>query len=344
LEDLDRISVAVHDAKSGRIHTFLESNIGPRPLERVSDQLGCHPVLASVARTGRPWIDNAIASKPRQPGVDPTETLVQRGYRSRYVVRIQRELLFYGLIFFNSRRPGFFSNSTVSALVPCRRLIDVLVMSKLTSQRAMLAAVRTALRVSQYRDEETGAHLDRMGHYAELIAQRTAAKLGLSDEYVEYVFQYAPLHDIGKVAVPDNILLKPGKFVPEEFEAMKTHVAKGVEIIDGMVRDHGLEALPHRDLLRNVVSCHHENFDGTGYPHQFSGTGIPLEGRIVAVADVFDALTSKRPYKEAWTNEAAAAFLREQAGRKFDPGCVEALLADPGAVVDIQQRFRDAPT
>jgi response regulator RpfG family c-di-GMP phosphodiesterase len=305
--------------------------------------LSHHPALASVARTGRPWIDNAIASKPGRPGVDPTETLVRRGYRSRYVVRIQREQTLYGLIFFNSRRPGFFSNATVSALVPCRRLIDVLVVSELTSQRAMLTAVRTALQVSHYRDEETGAHLDRMSYYAQGIARRVAAKLNLSDEYVEYVFQYAPLHDIGKVAVPDNILLKPGKFTPEEFEVMKTHVAKGVEIIDAMLRDHGLEELPHRDLLRNVIGCHHESFDGTGYPHQLSGAGIPLEGRIVAVADVFDALTSKRPYKEAWTTEAAAAFLREQAGGKFDPECVEALLADPDAIADIQRRFRDAP-
>ena len=102
----------------------------------------------------------------------------------------------------------------------------------------MLTAVRTALQVSHYRDEETGAHLDRMSYYAQGIARRVAAKLNLSDEYVEYVFQYAPLHDIGKVAVPDNILLKPGKFTPEEFEVMKTHVAKAVEIIGSMSK-HG---------------------------------------------------------------------------------------------------------
>jgi two-component system, response regulator RpfG len=208
----------------------------------------------------------------------------------------------------------------------------------------MLAAVRTALQVSQYRDEETGAHLDRMSHYSEVIAQNMSKKKMISNEYIEYVYRYSPLHDIGKVAVPDNILLKPGKFTNAEFDVMKTHVTKGVEIIRSMVNSNGLHSLPHLDVLLNIVNCHHECFDGTGYPNNLSGMDIPLEGRIVTVADVFDALTSKRPYKEAWTNEAAATFLREHAGQKFDPECVEALLVDWGKISQIQKRFRDAPT
>jgi len=125
---------------------------------------------------------------------------------------------------------------------------------------------------------------------------------------------------------------------------MKTHVAKGLEIIDAMIQDHGLAALPHISVLRNVVGCHHEAFDGSGYPNGLRGNAIPLEGRIAAVADVFDALTSERPYKAAWSIQAAANFLQEQAGKKFDPACVEALLADMDAVVAVQQQFRDAPS
>ncbi|AWK90142.1 HD-GYP domain-containing protein [Azospirillum thermophilum] len=341
LEAVDRISVAVHDAGTDQLRTFLEANAGPRPFDRVSDRLQHHAALLHVARTGEPWVDNAIAGPERSDG--PGAQLLLHGFRSRYVVRIHRGTTLYGLLFFNSRRAGYFTDAVIAALTPFRRLIDVLVTSELTSQRAMLAAVRTALQVSQYRDEETGAHLDRMSHYAELIAQRVALQRGLSDEYVEYVFQYAPLHDVGKVAIPDNILLKPGRLEPAELEIMRGHVAKGVEIIDAMVRDHGLEALPLRSVLRNVVGCHHECYDGSGYPRGLAGEDIPLEGRIVMVADVFDALTSRRPYKEAWSNEEATAFLREHAGRKFDPACVEALLADPQAILDIQRQFHDAP-
>lgn len=342
LTALDRISVAVYDSKLDKVRTFLESNIGPRPLERVADRLTRHTALMTVARTGEPWIDNDIPL-PTQLGAGPGNQLARSGYQSRYVVRTYSHNTLYGFIFFNSRSQGYFTEGRIQQLLPYRRLIDVMVVGELTSQRGMLAAVRTALQVSQYRDEETGAHLDRMSHYAELIAHRIAARRGLTDEYVEYVRQYAPLHDIGKVAVPDSILLKPGRLTPDEFEIMKTHVNKGVQIIDAMINDHGLEALPHRQLLRNIVGTHHESYDGTGYPNGLKGDDIPLEGRIASVADVFDALSSKRSYKEAWSFERTADFMREQSGRKFDPECVEILLSEADAIKEIQQRFQDTP-
>ncbi|WP_211114524.1 HD-GYP domain-containing protein [Azospirillum rugosum] len=341
LENLHRIAVATHDAKGGRVRTFVQSNVGPRPLDPLSGRIADYPLLQAVAATGRPWVDNAIRSA--SPSTAPGGALLQKGFRSRYVSRIHRQGSLYGFLFLNSKKQGFFSEAIIAALTPYRRLIDVLVTSEMTSMRAMLAAVHTALEVSHYRDEETGAHLDRMSHYAQLIAAKVAVKHGLSDEFVEYVLQYAPLHDVGKVAVPDSILLKPGRLSPEEFEVMKTHVTKGLDIINAMIRDHGLGALPHAAILRHVVGYHHEAFDGSGYPNGLSGATIPLEARIVAVADVFDALTSERPYKAAWSNEAAASFMREQAGLKFDPDCVDALLSDLSAVTTIQHQFHDQP-
>lgn len=341
LKSLHRIAVATFDPKDGRVRTFVQSNAGPRPYVRLSGRLADYPLLQAVAETGRAWVDNAMTPAPCSSS--PGGRLLKDGYRSRYVSRIHWQGSLYGFLFLNSKETGFFSEAVVSALTPYRRLINLLVVSENTSTRAMLAAVHTALAVSHYRDEETGAHLDRMSRYAHLIAMKVATKHGLSDEFVEYVLQYAPLHDVGKVAVPDSILLKPGKLSPEEFEVMKTHVIKGLEIINAIIQDHDLQALPHAAILRNVVACHHEAFDGSGYPNALSGAAIPLEARIVAVADVFDALTSVRPYKNAWTNEAAVGYLREQAGRKFDPDCVEALLTDMGAIVAIQQQFRDVP-
>ncbi len=342
LEHLHRIAVATYDARGERVRTFVHSNVGPRPLDPLSGRLCDYPLLQTVAETGRPWIDNAITSDPGS--TSPGGRLLKQGFRSRYVSRIHWQGDLYGFLFLNSRKEGFFTESIVSALLPYRRVIGVLVASEMTSTRAMLAAVHTALEVSHYRDEETGAHLNRMSRYAQLVAAGIASKHGLSDEFIEYILQYAPLHDVGKVAVPDSILLKPGKLSTDEFEVMKTHVTKGLDIINAMIHDHGLGALPHAAILRNVVACHHEAFDGSGYPNGLSGVAIPLEARIVAVADVFDALTSERPYKGAWTNDAAAAFLREQAGRKFDPDCVAALLTDMSAIAAIQQQFRDTPS
>jgi HD-GYP domain-containing protein (c-di-GMP phosphodiesterase class II) len=120
---------------------------------------------------------------------------------------------------------------------------------------------------------------------------------------------------------------------------MKTHVARGVEIVDLMVGDMGLQSLPHFHMLRNVIAYHHEAMDGSGYPYGLKGNDIPLEARIAAVADVFDALTSARPYKEPWTNAAAFELLQSQAGVKFDPDCVSALIDSIATIGDIQARF-----
>jgi two-component system response regulator RpfG len=207
--------------------------------------------------------------------------------------------------------------------------------------RTMLAAVRTARAIGHHRDEETGEHLERMSRYAAIIGEGLAVSHGLSDEYIDYLFQYAPLHDIGKVAVPDSILMKPARLTAEEFAVMKTHVAKGLEIIDLMQRDIGLIGLPYAELLRNVVGGHHEAMNGQGYPAGLSGQDIPLEARITAVADVFDALTSRRPYKEAWTNQAAIDHLQRLAGEVFDADCVAALVARLDRVHDIQAQFID---
>ena len=344
LERLDRIAVATFDAKDGTLRTFVRSTDGSFPFEGLTGKLTDHPELQRVAATGAPWVQDAMPEALQGHTGSPGQCLARHGYRSRYVVRIQRQDSLYGFIFFNSRQPGFFTEAIVSALVPYRRLIDTLVVSELSSLRAMLGTVQAALAVSHYRDEETGAHLNRMSHFAHCVARRLAAKRGLPEEYAEYILHYAPLHDLGKVAIPDSILLKPGRLTAEEYEVMKTHVGKGVEIVDTMTRNHGLGALPHVSLLRNIVGCHHEGFDGSGYPHGLSGEAIPLEGRIVAVADVFDALTSRRPYKDAWTNDAAFAFMKEQAGRKFDPDCVAALLAQEDAITLIQRRFEDLPS
>lgn len=185
-------------------------------------------------------------------------------------------------------------------------------------------------RAAEFRDPETGAHILRMAHYSALIARQ----MGLSEAYAEQLLHAAPMHDVGKLGIPDHILMKPGRLTPDEFEQMKRHPLIGHDILKDSTS-------PVIQTAAVIALTHHEKFDGTGYPHGTAGDAIPLEGRIVAVADVFDALTSARPYKPAWPVDEATAFLRDGRGRHFDPSCVDALLARWDTVLDIRQRFQD---
>lgn len=168
---------------------------------------------------------------------------------------------------------------------------------------------------SEYRDEETGTHISRMSQYSKIIA--LAAGLGV--EEAELLLQAAPMHDVGKIGIPDRILLKPGKLDKEEWEIMKTHTTIGAKIIG----HHSSDILT---LARQVALTHHEKWDGTGYPNGLAGEAIPLHGRIVMLADVFDALTSDRPYKKAWSDAAAIQEINDMSGQHFDPQLVRVFM------------------
>jgi putative two-component system response regulator len=185
-------------------------------------------------------------------------------------------------------------------------------------------------RAAEFRDPETGAHIQRMSHYSHLIA----ARLGLSAEDQTLILQAAPMHDVGKIGIPDSILLKPAKLTSEEFEVMKGHARLGFELLNGS------ESIVLQ-AAASIAIAHHEKYDGSGYPDGVAGDSIPLFGRIVAVADVFDALTSERPYKRAWAFTQATDFLRTGVGTHFDPVCVDAFLSNVDEVLAIQARFQD---
>jgi len=187
-------------------------------------------------------------------------------------------------------------------------------------------------KAGEYRDEETGCHVLRMAQFSSLIAER----LGLSEEERHVIETAAPMHDIGKIGTPDNILLKPGKLDAEELVIMRTHARIGYEI---------LKDSPSKYLQMGAVIArgHHEKFDGSGYPDGLAGEAIPLPARIVAVADVFDALTSERPYKHAWSIQDALQYLQAEQGRHFDPACVQAFLAQFDKVLKIRQQLQDLP-
>jgi putative two-component system response regulator len=187
-------------------------------------------------------------------------------------------------------------------------------------------------KAAEFRDPETGGHIQRMAHYSQLIAQR----LALPSDVCELILKAAPMHDVGKLGIPDNILLKPGRLDEEQFDIMKRHPAIGHAILSDSP-SHLIQA------GAEIALSHHEKWDGTGYPHRLAGEAIPLHGRIVAVADVFDALTSERPYKQAWPVEKARAFLLEASGTHFDPACVDAFFAAWDEAMAIRGTFVDPP-
>ena len=190
-----------------------------------------------------------------------------------------------------------------------------------------LEIIRRLGRAAEFKDNETGLHVIRMSHYTRLLAQA----YGGNDAWVELIFNAAPMHDIGKIVIPDKILRKPGKLDAEEWEIMKTHTLMGAEII-------GDHPSPLLQLSSTIAVTHHEKWDGTGYPHGLAEEDIALEGRIVAIADVFDALTSHRPYKKEWPVEEALDLIDRESGRHFDPSLVHLLHEVLPEVLEIKKQ------
>ncbi|MCS0583384.1 two-component system response regulator [Massilia pinisoli] len=183
---------------------------------------------------------------------------------------------------------------------------------------------------AEYKDNETGLHVIRMSHFARILGLAA----GMTEAQADDLLHAAPMHDVGKIGIPDRVLLKPGPLDADEWQIMQGHALIGAEIIGQ--HDHGVLA-----LARNIALTHHEKWDGSGYPNGLAGADIPLEGRICAIADVFDALTSVRPYKKAWTEEEALDFLVKQKGRHFDPVLVDLFLEQMPAIRAIRTRWAE---
>ena len=206
-------------------------------------------------------------------------------------------------------------------------------------------AIFAMAKLAESRDPETGAHLERVQRYSRILTQhlRRSSRLGeqINEEFVRLIYLTSPLHDIGKVGIPDCVLLKPGRLSDNEFEMMKTHTTLGGQTLEAALRK--FPNVKFLQMARDIAMTHHEHYDGKGYPAGLVGDGIPLCGRVVALADVYDALTSKRVYKDAFCHEVAKAIIVGDSGAHFDPDVVSAFLSAEQEFRVIRDQFSEAP-
>ena len=345
---IERFSVALYQETTDRVRTFYTTSPLEDALVHYDFPLTQARWLSQLALAGQPRIIDDLTElvAPKNSGkVNPhTQKLFDQGWRSSYTAPLVSYGDLQGFVFFNSRSPGAFTDDLHYELALLSQLIAQLIYQEQAAVRTLIAAVRSTMSLCAGRDPETGGHLERMAQYAQLIAAHLAPKWTLSDRQIQHLLLFAPLHDLGKLAIPDRILLKPGKLTEQEFLKMQEHTTLGVELLERVISHHGLESLPDVQMLKNLVLYHHEHLDGSGYPFGLSGEAIPIEARIIAVADVFDALTSDRPYKKAWTLDAAFKELERLAGSHLDEDCIEAFIEQREQVEYIFQQLQSDVT
>ncbi len=336
---VDRVAVALYEKERDLLKTFASSCDDPKAISFYQSRLNDSPSLLSIVESGQPRIINDMDMLKGDPK-EHSRRITAMGYGSSHTTPIFDDGQFTGFIFLNSYKKNAFLENTCAGLAPFVHLVGMLTLKELGLTKVLFGSVATALDISHHRDPETGAHLERMSRYARIIATHLAPGAGLDDEFVEYLYRFAPLHDIGKISLPDTILLKPGKLDEDEFNEMKKHTTKGRVIMERMLSNFNLHGMKHVDLLMNIVELHHECIDGSGYPRGLKGDNVPLEARIIAVADIFDALTSERPYKNAWSNKEACTELESMAAQgKLDHECVAALTKNMEQILQIQATF-----
>ena len=335
-----RIAIAIYDPETRILKTYLHSSGDDNPLEHYQALIDDAPSLKNILLQGKPRVINNLLTFENGEN-EHTQRIGRQGYAASYTLPMFDNGDFVGFIFFNSYETDVFTDKVLRELDLFGHMFALMVINEISVVNTLTAAIKTSGSLTNMRDPETGSHLDRMSRYCRMIARTLADKHQLDDDYIEHIFMFAPLHDIGKIAIPDNILLKPAQLEPEETEIMRQHTRLGRKMIDDMIMNFNLESVQHIEILRNIAEYHHEAVNGTGYPEGKKGEEIPFEARIVAVADVFDALTSRRVYKEAWSNDKAFAALQEMVDTKLDRDCVEALIQNLEGIELIQKQFKE---
>ncbi len=337
---LCRIAIAVYDDKTDLLKTFVNSTDSGKGFSHYSVKLSSVKSLEELAETRKTRVINDLSALSGSNS-EHTKWLLDQGFKSSYTVPIHGHESLVGFLFFDADKTDYFADMIIQSLSVYSELIGALLLNEFAPIHTLRGILNTAKHFTYHRDEETSGHIQRMSHYSHLIAMKLANQMDLSDDYVEYILRYSPLHDIGKIGIPDHILLKDGPLTPDEYDVAKKHVPRGLEIIDSIIDEFDLSHLTHLEILRNIINCHHERYDGSGYPNGLTGEAIPLEGRIVAIADVLDALTARRYYKGAWSFDKSVDYICENTNNMFDPSCVSVVDENRAEFEEILMTFQE---
>lgn len=274
-----------------------------------------------------------------------TTRLINAGFMSSLTVPILHRDKVRGVLFFNAKSSQYFSSGqTLNDFLYLAHILSSRYVQVIERMENFNRLLQVALKIGHHRDPETAQHLERMGKYSELLARLLARECTqITTEFIHRIRFYAPFHDIGKYRIPDEILFSNKVFSSHERGVMNKHPIFGEEIIEEVVKISELNNTPKEELqfVKNIVRFHHEAYDGSGYPDGLQYSNIPLEARIVTVADVFDALLSKRPYKQPWSISNVVQFLKEKTGTLFDPLCVKALTENVDEFLSIRALVSD---
>lgn len=306
-------------------------------------ELQSHSALARISVTQSVRVIDDLAL------ITPTQRLkrlLQRGHKSSYTSPISYKDVNLGFVFLNASQTAFFHSQEVQRdMAFFTQTISNLFIQQHASQRHFQSSLNVALNMGHARDPETAEHLVRMGKYSELLARLLSAqKSEITHQFVHRIRLYAPFHDIGKYRIPDDVLFSTKRFTPSERNIMNMHTIYGEEMINDVVSISDSNAISDEEIqfIKNIIRHHHERFDGKGLPDSLSYENIPLEARIVTLADVFDALLSQRAYKQAWPTSKVMNYVEENSGLLFDPDCVKALQDNLPMFLDIRSQYLDA--
>lgn len=338
---VDRVAIALLDHNCNKLKTFIAIHKNQQvKWKNYQTSLDEAPSLKELMIEDRPRVVNDLTLF-NQGTHSHTQKIKEEGFVSSYTFPIRHQGHMLGFLFFNSYQKNVFEEAILNQLDVYAHLIGSMVVLEHISIQTLFAALRTTSAIVHHRDPETGNHLERMARYAQLIALKLSQneKYNFSDTWIEALFLFSPLHDVGKIGIPDQILRKTEKLTEVERQVMKKHALLGRMVIDKIIEQFQFGTFSHIELLRNITEFHHETLDGLGYPRGLKGVDIPIEARIVSVADIFDALTNSRSYKPAWSNQQALEYLKQQTRDKLDLDCVNALVECMEQVLEIQEKF-----
>ncbi len=285
--------------------------------------------LGQIIKTGKPRVINDLVSYIKDSQALYNKIIIDAGIKSSITYPLKLNNRPVGIIFFSSVSKNIYTKDHISFLRTISNSMAISLHKNIFIEELLYSNILSLTKLAESKDEDTGLHLERMKNYSTAIAKYLFKDKVFSDltlSLVKEIEKFSPMHDIGKVGIRDSILLKPGKLTEEEFKEMQYHTIYGAEVLKTAEENMSKMNVTMFKIGKEIALNHHEKWDGTGYPNQKAKEEIPLSARIVAVGDVFDALTSKRPYKEAFSFEKSFQIILNGKGKHFDPKIIDCLL------------------